>query len=219
MGKELVTTVAIDGKEHNCKVLLESAGIICRAPISRTFALGELRALAVAKGRLTFTADGEKVSITLGDAAETWHEAIRNPRSRVDKLGVKQGMQVVVLGDAEAGAAEEVEAATGVAVGKRLKAGTDLVLLFAEETADLSRLAGVPKALGPKGAVWVLWPKGRRDFAHEHVVAAGKEAGLVQTKSMGFSERLTGLRLTRPASKQPERPAASAPALPRGKAR
>lgn len=201
MGKELVTTVAIDGKAHTCKVLLESVGIICRAPVSRTFTLGDLRSLAVAKGRLTFTADGEKVGIALGSAAEAWLDAIRNPRSRVDKLGVKQGMKVVVLGDAELGAAEEVEAATGEPVGKRLKAGTDLVLLFADEAADLSRLAGVPKALGPKGAVWVLWPKGRRDFAHEHVVAAGKDAGLVQTKSMGFSERLTGLRLTRPASK------------------
>ncbi|MFZ4574760.1 MAG: DUF3052 family protein [Phycisphaerales bacterium] len=199
MGKELVTTVEIDGEQWECKVLLESSGIICRAPVRRTFALSELATLKAVGGRLEFMAGRERVAILLGADAAKWFAAIKSPRTRVQKLGVRAGMKVVALGGAEEDALGEIAEATGTAVGKRLVAGCDLVLLFAEEPDQLERLTKVRDLLSPKGAVWVLWPKARKDFAHEHVVAAASGAGLVQTKSMGFSERLTGLRLTRPA--------------------
>ncbi|MBK8101606.1 MAG: DUF3052 family protein [Planctomycetes bacterium] len=197
MGLEKDTTVFVDGRSHVCNVHLEPAAIVCRGDLKRQFALTALRDLAVAGARLSFAIGKERVEIELGKAAATWLDRIRNPRSRVQKLGVAAGMKVCVLGKADAEAIAEVAAVLNESPKMRLAVGTDIVLLFCAEPEDLTRLGAVEPKLADKGAVWVLWPKGRKDFAHEHVVAAGKSAGLSITKSMGFSEVLTGLRLVR----------------------
>lgn len=197
MGLEKDTVVFVGGRSHACNVHLEPTEIVCRGDLGRKFALAELRELAVDGARLAFVVGKERIAIELGKSAATWLERIRNPRSRVQKLGVTAGMKVCVLGAADAEAIDEVAAVLGESPKTRLAAGTDVVLLFCAEPDDLARLPMVEPKLADKGAVWVLWPKGRKDFAHDHVVAAGKTAGLSITKSMGFSEVLTGLRLVR----------------------
>lgn len=197
MGLEKDTVVFVDGRSHACNVHLEPAAIVCRADLKRQFALADLRELAVAGARLTFAVGKERIEIELGKSAATWLDRIRNPRSRVQKLGVAAGMKVCVLGKADADAIAEVAAVLGDAPKTRLAAGMDVVLCFCAEPEDLARLVAIEPKLAEKGAVWVLWPKGRKYFAHDHVVAAGKAAGLSITKSMGFSEMLTGLRLVR----------------------
>ena len=201
MGKELETTITINRVKKPGRVLLETGAIIIRGAHARRAAFGEMQDLAVARGALRFGHRGDAVSIALGDAAAAWLEAIRNPRTRMQKLGAAPGLSVCVLGPAETDALSEIALATGEKPGRRLKKQNDLVLLFAPEPADLGALTTIEPSLAAKGAVWVLWPKGRKDFAHQDVVAAGKRAGLSQTKSMGFSPVYTGLRLVRAAKK------------------
>lgn len=74
-----------------------------------------------------------------------------------------------------------------------------MILFAAREPESLATLARLAPLLAPKGGLWVLWPKGRKDLRHEEVVAAGKAAGLSQTKSAAFNDELTGLRLTHAA--------------------
>lgn len=197
MGLERTTSVFVGARAHECTVHLDAAELTCRGGWKRKFALAELQDLAVRSGRLEFTSDGEAIGIELGAAAATWLDRIRNPRSRMQKLGVLPDSTVCVLGKAEADAVAEIAAVLGSPPKTRLVAGADLVLCFCQDPDGLARLASIAPKLGAKGAVWLLWPKGRKDFAHEHVVAAARRAGLSSTKSMGFSGAFTGLRFVR----------------------
>lgn len=199
MGLELTTNVRIDGREATSRVHLEGSELVLRGAWKRKFRLVALEQLTAKAGRLEFLSGGEHVVIELGDDAEKWCERIRHPRSRAEKLGVVRGASVCVLGRAESGVIAELESVVGGNISRRLGASVDLVLCFLAKPAELERLAVIADKLAPRGAVWVLWPKGRRDFAHEDVVAAGRRAGLSITKSIGFSTHATGLRLVRSA--------------------
>ena len=203
MGKEYTTSVRIGREERRCTVHLEPRELIVGSagPLKRRrFPLTELADLQARRGILSFRAGDEPVAIDLGDHADAWLLAITNPKSRTQKLGVKAGHRTCILGPAEDGIADELALAAGTKPARRLGTTHDLVLFFTTEPADLKTLSRIEPALAPRGCVWVLWPKGRKDLRHEEVVAAAKAARLVQTKSIGFSERFSGLRLTRPAS-------------------
>jgi len=199
MGKELTTLVRIDTRETECKVLLESGEIICRGALKRRFSFGDMKGLRAKAGWVEFRIASEAIAIKVGDKAGAWVEAIKNPRTRIQKLGVEHGMKVCVIGKADAEGLAELKAAIGSAPARRVSKGADVVLLFAAKTDELDRLPIIEASLGERGAVWVLWPKGRTDFSHDDVVTAATAAGLSQTKSMGYSETLTGLRLVRRA--------------------
>lgn len=205
MGKELVTTVRVGAKAAECRVLLEATELLVRGELKRRIPLTHPERFVVNDGMLEIAYEGETVAIQLGEKADAWLDAIRNPRSRMQKLGVTAGTSVCVLGDAEPDALEELTNTLGAAPSRRLRKPTDLVLCFAREHADLDRLAKIEALLTEGGAVWVLWPKGRHDFTHENVVAAGRRAGLTQTRSIGFSEAFSGLRLVRPSKKKAAR--------------
>lgn len=201
MGKETTAKVTVGSKKAECVVLLEGTEIVIRGELKRKVPRARMKGLAAVGGVLSFEDGGERVKIELGEkAAAAWRDAIENPRSRVEKLGVKAGMTVCVLGDAGRDAVGEVEAVSGSKVSRRLVKSADVVLLVVREVAELETLATVKGSLAESGAVWVLWPKGRKDLRHEEVVAAAKRSGLVQTKSVGFSEELSGLRLVRQKS-------------------
>lgn len=202
MGAEVVAMVRVGGRRAECRVLLETREIIVRGELARKFPFEAIDGLAAREGWLEFESGGVPAGIELGAKAAEWLEAIRNPRTRIQKLGVDVGMKVCVLGRAEGDAVAELSACLGSAPARRLGKDVDVVLLFAAEREELARLGEIEPALAAGGAVWVLWPKGRKDFAHEDVVAGAKRAGLTQTRSMGFSGVLTGLRLVRPAAKR-----------------
>lgn len=204
MGKEQVARVRAGAEDAQCKVYLEGTEIICRGGVKRTFAAAAVKGLKLRGGWIEFDYGGEKVEIEIGEKAGAWVEAIRNPRTRMEKLGVTRGMKVCVLGRAEDDAVAELAEVLGAAPARRAGKGIDVALLFARDPEELERLGKLDAALAAGGAVWVLWPKGRKDLAHEDVVKAGKAAGLSQTKSIGFSEALSGLRLVR-AAKQVKR--------------
>lgn len=197
MGKDQETTFTINKIKASGRVLLETGEVIIRGEHARRIGFADMKKLAASRGTLRFEHRGDAIAIALGDAAGVWLEAIRNPRTRIQKLGVTAQTRVCVLGPAESDALAEIQAVTGEKPGRRLTKAIDIVLLFAPEPDALAALATIEPALAPKGAVWVLWPKGRKDFAHQDVVAAGKRAELSQTKSMGFSLVYTGLRLVR----------------------
>ena len=54
------------------------------------------------------------------------------------------------------------------------------------------------KAIVSNGAIWVVYPKGRKDIHELDVIAAGKAAGLVDNKVVGFSVTHTSLRFVIP---------------------
>jgi len=197
MGWDIQTNVRMNGSAAACRVQFEGGEIICRGAVKRRIALADVKSPRARAGWLEFAVGGERIGIELGAKADAWVDAITNPRTRIQKLGIEPGMRVCVIGKAEADALEEIGAAIGATPSRRLSKGADVVILFATAPGDLDRLPAIEPALADGGAVWALWPKGRTDLRHEELVAAGKRAGLSQTRSMAFSEVFTGLRLVR----------------------
>ena len=146
-------------------------------------------------------ADGT-ARFALGAAAEKWALKIRYPRSRMDKLGVKPGMRVCVLGVAEKLFWKELEERVeNVSDGKLVK-DADLVFFYADDAAQLKRLRELQKAIQPAGAVWVVWPKGQPQIKEDHIRAVAPSANLVDVKVCAFSETLSALKLMIPRAKR-----------------
>lgn len=118
-------------------------------------------------------------------------------RSRLDKLGVKPGMRVAVLGLGDPVFTAELQARVG-AYATRLPKTADMVLVFLDSKAGLPKLAKAREAIVPSGSIWAVWPKGRKAFREDDIRAFGPAAGLVDVKVMAFSETLSGLKLVIP---------------------
>lgn len=201
MGKECKTNAVIDGKAATCTVLLEGTDIIVRGGHRGKWNVKDMKQLAAMGGKLAFVSEDGKVSIELGEQADKWFDALKNPRSRAQKLGVQAGSRVCVLGDADGEDLSDIEQASGEAISKRMSKSADVVLLFTKNAAGLERIAAISGSMHEACSVWVMWPKGLKGYGHEHAADAGKAAGLSQTRSVGFSEVYSGLRFVRSKGK------------------
>jgi hypothetical protein len=124
-------------------------------------------------------------------------------RSLLDKLGVKPGQHVAVLGVADAGFLQELATRVGEFSNGRPLAGSNLIFFDAENMKDLARLKPLAAAIRKDGAIWVVYPRGQTSTIREmDVIAAGKAVGLVDNKVCRFSDTHTALRFVIPLAKR-----------------
>jgi len=124
-------------------------------------------------------------------------------RSRTEKLGVKPGSRVGVIGLQDAAFTEELISA-GANVAGRVGAGPyDMIIVRLDSAADLSSLSDSRKRIVSNGMIWAVWPKGRREFREDDIRNFALSAGLVDVKVMSFSDELSGLKLVIPLAQRP----------------
>ena len=121
-------------------------------------------------------------------------------RLLVDKLGIKAGQRISVMGVESAEFLVELATRVPDYSGGKLVKDADLIFFSAEATKDLSRLGSLAKAIQPNGAVWVVYPKGQKHIREIDVITAAKSAGLVDNKVCSFSPTHTALRLCIPVA-------------------
>ena len=172
------------------------------------------------------------------------HPDAPSTRPLIDKLGVKPGARVAIVGlnepfllDLLAQRIDDVSEGDlgddglpawklshgGLSADEASSTGAegplDLVFFGAESLDDLGRLPALRAHLNPDGAIWVVSLKGKAATLRDvDVIAAAIAAGLVDNKVVNFSETHTALRLVIPLALRPpaeRRPAAPSP--PRGK--
>jgi hypothetical protein len=115
----------------------------------------------------------------------------------VQKLGIKPGAKVVLLGAPPGFSLDLPDGATSQA---SLGAHADVVMFFTTQRAKLeSRIDAMGHAVAPSGAVWVAWPKRTARVAtdmNENVVReVALPLGMVDTKVCAVDEIWSGLRL------------------------
>ena len=204
MGAEAACTMRVGRAKVAGKALLESDHLLFRGDGRRVKVLfADLKAVTAKGGVLTLDAADGAHAFELGEVAEKWAEKIRNPKSVLDKLGVKDGMRVAVIGVDDEDFLDRVRARVpDVTIGK---AGKELDLLFfgTEDAAGLARLATLKASLRSNGAVWVVHRKGKgAPLKDVDVFAAAKRAGLVDVKVVGFSATHTAEKLVIPLAKR-----------------
>jgi hypothetical protein len=186
MGAEATCRATINGRWARGKARLETDEIIFRGDGLRAVVKrSEIIEAAIREGVLELRTADDVLRLELGDEAAKWLKKIKNPPSRLDKLGLEAGMKVAVIGVSDPGLAAEL-ADRGVVKARSFK-GADVVLYGVETTAELGRLATLREAIKPDGAIWVVRRKGGAGVSEKDSMAAGKAAGLVDVKVCAFS--------------------------------
>jgi hypothetical protein len=200
MGLEATCRLRLGRRVYRGTALLETRELRFRGDTSVTVPFEHLANLRAAQGWLMADGPDGPLALELGKAAGTWLLKIRYPRSRLDKLGVKPDSSVSVLGvDDETFLVELAGRTASIAKG-RMKTGADLVFLGARAPADLDPLPKLRDAMARNGAIWVVWPKGRRELREDDVRRAAKFAGLVDVKVVAFSDASSALKLVIPVA-------------------
>src|SRR5689334_18557780 len=206
MGLEVECKVRHEGRTSTGKARLEATDLTFRGDFRLSIPLGRITSLEADDGELAVEFDGGEAFFELGAAAEKWVRAIKKPKSRLDKLGVKPGLVVSVVGVEERAFLSELKRRNiELSVGA-VRDGSDLIFTGAETRADLGRLEGLKRTIKADGAIWVVRPKGKREPTEAEVMAAGKQAGLVDVKVVAFSETHTAEKFVIPVAARDSQP-------------
>lgn len=196
MGQEAEVVGTWNGSSSQGKAQLEGDYLLFRGDVRVKMMLADLLSVEATGGALVLTGPAGCLSLELGAAkAADWHQRIRNPKTVLDKLGVKPGHRVALRGDAP-DPVLAAELSRGNVTGD---AGddADFILLVADAVDGLAAVAGLATTLGIKSGLWIIYPKGRRDITQEDVFAAGRGAGLVDNKVCAVSPTHTALKFVR----------------------
>jgi hypothetical protein len=190
------------GKTSRGLARLEEKELVFRGDFRLKVPFAEMKKVEAKGGWLRFAHAGGTTELKLGAEAEKWAERILNPKGRLEKLGIKEGQRVSVLGlDGEEDFQAELSARR-LDVSARLRKDTDVVVVHMDAQADLHRLPALRDSIRKEGAVWVVWPKGRKELREDDVRREAVQIGLVDVKVMSFSDALSGLKLMIPRARR-----------------
>src|SRR5258708_7483599 len=147
MGKELNCSVRFGKHQSEGKALLETSEIVFRGDFPLKIPFSTIRSAKAVDGELRLqTADGLAV-FHLGAAADKWCDKILHPKSRIQKLGVKPGAKVSLLGNLDAEFLRELGSLTK-SVWKEKAASDSKCLFFAADSkGDLGSLSKISKSI------------------------------------------------------------------------
>jgi hypothetical protein len=202
MGQEVQCEACFSGKISAGKALLETDEIVFRGDFRLVIPLKSIQSMESADGVLRVTTPAGTFAFTLGARAEKWAHKIRNPRSLADKLDVKPGLRVSLCGVSDAAFREQLAARTSDISEDKPAKDSDLIFLGAEKEKDLARVPRLKSSIKRNGAIWIVYPKGRKEIAESAVRGAGLEAGLVDIKVARFSETHTALKFVIPVAQR-----------------
>jgi hypothetical protein len=176
------------------KAQLETDFVLFRGAVRFKVVFAELTGVRADAGVLTLEFAGGPAELELGAAAEKWARKILNPPSLMDKLGIKSGLIVRLIGrfdEFEPGLGKEIAECEAVVVAK---GKCNLLFLAAARSAELNRIRKLKASLKPGGALWVIYPKGVPQIKEVEVIQAGRAAGMKDVKVARFSATHTGLK-------------------------
>ncbi|HET8965371.1 MAG TPA: hypothetical protein VFN20_04100 [Candidatus Acidoferrum sp.] len=202
MGNEAKCVARIDGKKAEGKALLETGELIFRGAECRVkIVFADIRSVTAADGELRIKSKDGAFAFAVGAAAEKWRDKILYPKTRVEKLGVKAGLRVAVVGDVEKDFAKELRQSKAKIVADGA-AGTEAVFLFVERNGDAGNIAKAARKIKGAMGLWVVYPKGKKEITEGDVLGAGRKAGLKDVKVVGFSATHTALKFVVPVEKR-----------------
>lgn len=198
MGREATCEARSGRQSGEGKAQLEHDHVLFRGEFRVKLALATLSEVSAKAGVLTLRGPEGSLALALGKAAETWAEAIRNPRTLLDKLGIEPGQSVVVLGVKDAAFLRDLKARLNASPATRAKPGCDHILFAAGTKAAHARLAALKEAIRPAGGIWAIYPRGHDEVSEDSLRQAARAAGLTDIKICRFSESHGAVRLVIP---------------------
>jgi hypothetical protein len=204
VGQELHCTARFGKQVSAGKALLETSGILFRGDFRLKIPFSGIKSIKAVDGELRVqTADG-LAAFELGKAAEKWCEKILHPKTRIEKLGVKAGAKVSVVGkfDFDEEFVAELKALKSAAGKEKADDGGEWIFLAVSVRDELGQVAKIAKVMNGAASLWIVHPKGLKIITESDVLAAGRKAGLKDVKVCGFSATHTALKFVVPVAKR-----------------
>ncbi len=202
MGSEVKCTARWGKQQSQGKALLETSEILFRGEFRLKIAFATIKSAKAVDGELRLqTAEGAVV-FDLGAAAEKWRDKILHPKSRIEKLGVKPGARVSLLGDFDAGFLTEIGKLTESVSKNKFPLDSEWIFFSADSKEDLGAVPKIFRSMKGAAALWIVYPKGQKHITENDVLAAGRKCGLKDVKVVGFSSAHTALKFVIPLSRR-----------------
>lgn len=204
MGNEAAIAARFKGQVATGKARLETEVLYFRGgDLKLAIPFRQMSKVSARNGTLSVTFPGGTAAFELGAAAPRWADKILHPPSRLQKIGVKPDWRVAAIGVDDTAFLGELERAVALlSIGRTIR-NADAIFFGATKEAQLSRLDTLKASLKPNGALWIIRPKGRPEISEAATMAAGKRAGLVDVKVVGFSPTHTAEKFVIPVSQRP----------------
>mgnify|MGYP003595005748 CR=1 FL=1 len=194
MGRQAQVQARLPEGDDFGRLQFEAPSLIWRGRERRVWSTEALEGLR-AEGEDLVLADGARFRLGATQAAR-WAQAILHPPRRLEKLGAKPGLRIALVGVQDP--AFLAELAEVVPEFVPAEGAFDLVFLAAETLEDLAPIPDMATGLSAGDGIWVIFRKGRTSpVSDADVRAAGRAAGLVDTKVCGFSDTHTALKFSR----------------------
>jgi hypothetical protein len=191
-----------EGKTFSGRALLETSEIIFRGDTRLKIPFPAITKVQSRGGELHVRTKEGLAVFDLGTQAEKWCKKITNPKTVVEKLGVKAGDIVSLIGAFPAEfIADLKKAGAAIREGKTSKDAA-WHFLASESQKGLSRVKTISKNLSDGAGLWIVYPKGQKSIAESDVRAAGLKAGLTDVKVVGFSATHTALKFVVPLARR-----------------
>jgi hypothetical protein len=202
MGNEVTCKMQFGKQKSEGKALLETSEILFRGGFRLKIPFSTIKSAKAVDGELRLqTAEGLAV-FHLGTTAEKWRDKILHPKSRIEKLGVKPGARVSLLGGFDPEFLAELDELTKSVSKGKAAADSECVFFAAPSKEALGALPRISKSLRGAAALWIVYPKGQKHITENDVLAAGRKAGLKDVKVVGFSPTHTALKFVIPLAER-----------------
>lgn len=198
MGLEATCEASFGKQRSQGRAHLEPERLDFRGDFRLRIPIKAVKSVEARKGDLRVEWPEGVATFRLGAEAEKWALKLRYPRSLLDKLGVKPGARIAVVGAFEPHFLADLAGRTTDVSKSRAKKDSDLLFVALSAKSGLARLGALRERIKPEGAIWVVWPKGRKEFREDDVRAAGPSLGLVDVKVVALSETLSALKMVIP---------------------
>lgn len=202
MGKEAFCKVRFGRQESEGKALLETSEVLFRGEFRLKIPFSTIKSAKTADGELRLQTSEGLASFDLGTAAEEWLEKILHPKSRIEKLGVKPGAKVSLVGKLDSEFRREVGELTKSITKGTAGSDSELIFFAADSKEDFSALSRIAKGMSGAAALWIVYPKGQKHITENDVLAAGRKSGLKDVKVVGFSATHTALKFVIPLDRR-----------------
>jgi hypothetical protein len=202
MGNEATCTVRFGDQESEGTALLETSEVLFRGDFRLKIPFSTIKSAKAVDGELRLQTPEGLAVFHLGPAAEKWCEKILHPKSRIEKLGVKPGAKVSLLGEFDAEFIGEIAGLAKSMTKGKVAVDSHCIFFAAESKKDLAALARIAKSMQGAADFWIVYPKGQKHITENDVLAAGRKSGLKDVKVVGFSLSRTALKFVIPLTQR-----------------
>jgi hypothetical protein len=202
MGNEATCKVRFGKQESEGKALLETNEVLFRGDFRLKIPFSTIKSAEAVDGELRLQTPEGLAIFQLGPSAAKWCEKILHPKSRIEKLGVKPGAKVSLLGEFDPEFLGEIGGLAKSLSRGKMTVESNCIFLAAESKKDLGVLPRIVKSMQGAAALWIVYLKGQKHITENEVLSAGRKSGLKDVKVVGFSVTHTALKFVIPLDKR-----------------